>query len=277
MVIGKKVKVVPLRSNMKTSEIIYPTPEHAEAAAFIIEHFSNNKYIKAILLTGSCARNKATKDSCLDIALLVKPEVYNKRKVELEEQWDPIYTKEIVIKKLESVGVYSHVDLDIIDGVFTQKYHSWTSGPDGFELEIGNYLAYSVLLFKRGDYLSKLKTRWLPYYSEELREKRKAMVIKYCKNNLKHIPLFVDRGLYFQAFDRLYNAYKEFLQALFITKRIYPIAYDKWIKEQLVEILNLKELYNTIVNLLEISPYESEEIKKKAQVVESLIKKYIDW
>ncbi|MCK4256409.1 nucleotidyltransferase domain-containing protein, partial [candidate division WOR-3 bacterium] len=138
---------------MKTSEIKYPTPEHAEAAAFIIEHFSKNDHIKAILLTGSCARNKATKDSCLDIALLVKPEVYNKRKVELEEQWDSIYTKEIVIKKLNSVGVYSHVDLDIIDGVFTPKYHGWTSGPDSFELEIGNYLSYSVPLFKRGDYL----------------------------------------------------------------------------------------------------------------------------
>ncbi len=56
----------------------------------------------------------------------------------------------------------------------------------------------------------------------------------------------VDRGLYFQAFDRLYNAHQEFLQALFISRRTYPIVYNKWIHEQIVDILHLPELYESI-------------------------------
>ena len=54
--------------------------------------------------------------------------------------------------------------------------------------------------------------------------------------NLHHIPLYIKRGLYFQSFDRLYNAYQEFLQALFISRCTYPIAYNKWIREQVEEI-----------------------------------------
>ena len=51
------------------------------------------------------------------------------------------------------------------------------------------------------------------------------------------------RRLYFQPFDRQYNAYREVLQAMFITWRAYPIAYNKWIREQVEEILGLPELH----------------------------------
>ena len=57
------------------------------------------------------------------------------------------------------------------------------------------------------------------------------MVRRYCLNNLNHIPLYVNRASYFQAFDRPYNAIQEFLQALFIAYQTYPIAYAKWIRE----------------------------------------------
>lgn len=57
------------------------------------------------------------------------------------------------------------------------------------------------------------------------------MVRHYCLNNLNHIPLYVNRGLYFQAFDRPYNAIREFIQALFIGYQTYPIAYAKWIRD----------------------------------------------
>ena len=47
----------------------------------------------------------------------------------------------------------------------------------------------------------------------------------------------------FHAFHRLYLAFQGFLQALFIARRRYPIAYDKWIREQVEGILGLGELY----------------------------------
>ena len=100
------------------------------------------------------------------------------------------------------------------------------------------------------------------------------MVRGYCLNNLHHIPLYIERGLYFQSFDRLYNAYQEFLQALFISRRTYPIAYNKWIREQIEEILGLPELYAQLSHLFEIKRFESAELADKALEVEQLLEKY---
>src|SRR5207247_8205975 len=92
--------------------------------------------------------------------------------------------------------------------------------------------------------------------------------------NLHHIPLYIELGLYFQSLDRLYNAYREFLQALFIARRTYPIAYNKWIREQVEEILGLSELYVQLTHLFEIKRFESIEIADKAIEEEQLLEKY---
>ena len=76
------------------------------------------------------------------------------------------------------------------------------------------------------------------------------------------------------SFDRLYNAYREFLQALFIARRTYPIAYNKWIREQVEEILGLPELYAQLTHLFEIKQFASSEIADKAKEVEQLLEKY---
>lgn len=52
----------------------YPTPEHRVAAETIVEHFVSNYKIDAVLLVNSCVRGKVTRDSCLDIVMLAKPE-----------------------------------------------------------------------------------------------------------------------------------------------------------------------------------------------------------
>jgi hypothetical protein len=96
----------------------------------------------------------------------------------------------------------------------------------------------------------------------------------FCLNNLHHIPLYSERQLYFQSFDRLYNAYQEFMQALFIARHTYPIAYNKWIHEQIVEVLGLPELYERLTHLFEIQHFESTEIVAKAQEVEELLERY---
>ena len=97
------------------------------------------------------------------------------------------------------------------------------------------------------------------------------MVRGFCLNNLDHIPLFVARGLYFQSFHRLYDAFREFLQALFISRRTYPIAYDKWIREQVEEILGRPDLYRRLPGLFEISHFESDEIARKAEELRALL------
>jgi hypothetical protein len=129
-------------------------------------------------------------------------------------------------------------------------------------------------LWENGDRLKRLKAKFLPYYNEELRRARLADVRNFCSNNLDHVPLYVDRRLHFQAFDRLYKAFQEFLQLLFISHRIYPIAYDKWIKEQIEEILGMPELYKQLPSIFEIRNFQSREITVKAEKLGCLVNEY---
>jgi hypothetical protein len=61
------------------------------------------------------------------------------------------------------------------------------------------------------------------------------------------------------------------LQVLFINRRIYPIAYDKWVREQVVDILELPELYAHLPNLFEIKKFESDEVASKAAHLRHLL------
>ena len=252
----------------------YPTPEHQIAAEAIVDHFVSNFKIDAVLLVNSCARGKATRDSCLDIIALAKPDESRSQISALEAGWQEFEKSNQAVNALYKVGKYSVVHPDFIHGVFDPREQDEADGPDDFEVQIGNFLAYSVPLWQGSDYYSQLKAQWLPYYSEELRLKRLDRVRWYCLNNLHHIPLYIERGLYFQSFDRLYNAFREFLQALFIARRTYPIAYNKWIHEQVVEILGLPELYEQLSHLFEVKHFESGEITDKAKEVEELLEKY---
>jgi len=253
----------------------YPTVEHGKASEAVVDFFSKCSDIEAVILKGSCARGKASRDSCVDIAVLLQPKVFSKRKDDLEQKWNKFYESTEIFKSLQKVGKYADVHLDFIDGNFRPKPRSWTSGPDEFELEIGNSLVYTVPLLVHSDYFSQLKAKWLPYYDEKLRGERLDMVCRYCRNNLDHIPLYVNRVLYFQSFHRLYDAFREFLQALFISRRTYPIAYDKWIREQIEDILGLPELYVQLPKLFEIGHFESQEITQKAEKLRHLLDTYV--
>ena len=256
-------------------EPLYPTPEHQKAADAIVGHFVSKYKIDAVLLVNSCARGKATRDSCLDISILAQPDQGRSQLSDLEADWEELERSNEVIKALYEVGKYSVVHPNFTHGIFVPYEQDETAGPDDFEIQIGNFLAYSVPLWQGSDYFSQLKGQWLPYYSEELRQQRLDRVRWFCLNNLHHIPLYIERKLYFQSFDRLYNAYREFLQALFIARRTYPIAYDKWIHEQIVEILGLAELYKQLTHLFEIKQFESYEMANKAKEVEQLLEKYV--
>lgn len=255
-------------------EATYPTEQHQRAAETIVDFFVSNYKVDAVLLVNSCARGKATRDSCLDIVMLANPDPSRSSLSALEAAWTEFEKSNQAIQDLYIAGKYSVVHPGFIHGVFHPREQDEAAGPDDFEVEIGNFLAYSVPLWQGSDYFSQLKGQWLPYYNEELRRQRLDKVRWYCLNNLHHIPLYIERGLYFQSFDRLYNAYREFLQALFIARRTYPIAYNKWIQEQVEEILGLPELYEQLSHLFEIKQFESDEIADKAKEVEQLLEEY---
>jgi predicted nucleotidyltransferase len=252
----------------------YPTSQHATASEAITRFFTTNYAIEAVMLVNSCARGKATRDSCLDINILVQPDALKAQIKELEAGWARFDESDASIQALKAAGKYSVVHLDFVDGVFTPYEQDEAASPDWFEVSVGNLLAYSVPLWQGSDYLSQVKAQWLPYYNDELRAQRLTKVRWFCLNNLHHIPLYIKRGLYFQSFDRLYNAYQGFLQALFISRRTYPIAYNKWIREQVEEILGEHELYEQLTHLFEVKHFESMEIADKAKEVEALLERY---
>jgi hypothetical protein len=252
----------------------YPTPTHADAAEAIAEFFRPMPEIEALLLVNSCARGKATPDSCLDINALTSPAALAAHGERLNREWEAFYGADPLFKRLRDAGAYSEVHLDILDGQFIPAEQDAMGPPNMFEVAVGNALVYSHPLWERGGALAALKAKWLPYYNDDLRRARLTSVRGFCVYQLRHIPLYAARGLYFQAFDRLYFAFQDFLQALFIARRTYPIAYNKWIREQVVDILGLPELYARLPGLLEISPFESSVTVGKAEELERLLDQY---
>ena len=247
----------------------YPTPQHARAAATITAWFESRPETQAVLLTNSCARGKATADSCLDMLVLAPTESV----AELDDAWERFAATNDAIAELAAAGRWAEVHLDVVDGVFRARpiVHEL----DWLEIEVGNALAYSVPLFETGERLALLRAQWLPFYGDELRAERLAAAQKTFSGYLDRIPWFLDRELWFQSLARLHGAFHWFLLALHVSRRTYPIAYDKWIHEQVVDNLGLPELYARLPHLFEISCLESRELEEKAADLRALAATYI--
>src|SRR5262245_9269708 len=170
-------------------------------------------------------------------------------------------------------GRFTQVHLDVFDGRMVPTVWDDGGGPDSFEVEIGNRIAYAAPLHEAGRYFRELRSQWLPYYGEELRLSRLTMVRKECARDLEAIPFYLNRGLYFQAFDRLYKAFQEFLQALFVARRTYPLAYNKWIREQVADWLALPELYEELSPILSVRNIERRELGDKADALRTLLER----
>ena len=251
--------------------ITFPTVLHQRAAEEIVTFFDAAREVAAVLLVNSLARGVGTPESDLDIAVLVQPNAPPEVVAALDQRWRGHYEAHHAFHELRAAGPFTGVHLDLFDGQFVAEPWDDGGGPDGFELSVGNQLAYSVPLSQHGDVLARLREAWLPYYGDELRAQRLGMVADACRYDLDHVPFFVGRGLYFQAFDRLYKAFQEFLQALFIARRVYPIAYNKWIREQVAVHLGLPELYTQLPQILEIPRLESDATAGKAQLLRELL------
>lgn len=254
--------------------VLFPTQIHQQAAAAIVAFFQLRVGVDAVLLVNSCARGVATAESDLDIAVLVSPALPPTERQDLEQQWQQFRDSAAVFRQLRAAGQFTGVHLDLFDGQFVPEPWDDGGGPDGFELGIGNEIAYSRPLWEGSTAFRDLRAAWLPYYDESLRQQRLAMVRDACHYDLDHVPFYVARGLYFQAFDRLYKALQEFLQALCIAHRTYPIAYNKWIREQVEARLGLPELYAQLPPILEIPRLESHDLTLKATDLRRLLERW---
>ena len=195
----------------------YPTTEHQRAAEAVLEFYCSRPDVEAVLLVNSCARGKvSTPESCLDMAVLVPAGVSDAEMEAMSKQRQDFFASHVEFERLKQHGRFAVLHLDYFNGCFVPPVWDDGGGPDGFELSIGNRLVYGVPLWEGGNYLTLLKSDWLPYYGEALRQQRLTMVKNACLADLEHIAWYVERGLYFAGFDRLYRAFQEFLQALLL-------------------------------------------------------------
>ncbi|MFZ5881452.1 MAG: hypothetical protein ACOY0R_18955 [Chloroflexota bacterium] len=254
----------------------FPTSLHEQMAEVAAEFFTPRPQVDTILVVNSCARGQATPESDLDMAVLVKPEVTQEEIRVLEGAWAGHLSAHPLTAEYKKSGRFAQVHLDAITAQYVPTVWDDGGGPDYFEVEIGNQVAHSAPLGEVGAYFQALRARWLPYYGDALQQERLEMVRSACEYDLEHVPFYAKRGLHFQAFDRLYKAHQEFLQALFISRRAYPIAYNKWIREQVAGWLAAPELYAQLSKALSIHDLENvSELESKATFLRSLAREWL--
>ena len=202
---------------------------------------------------------------------MIKPGVTINEIKKIETDWITYSTDQRILLEYKQSTPFAHLHLDIVTGNYIPAIIEVGEPIDYFEIEIGNQICYSAPMHNTGSYFQELRSKWLPYYDDGLRLQRLTRIQNACNYDLDHIPFFIKRGLHFQAFDILCKAFQEYLQTLFIANKTYPIAYNKWIKEQVVKWLNKPELYPKLSPILSVSNIESEEINEKAKMVRQLL------
>jgi predicted nucleotidyltransferase len=253
----------------------FPTTQHAKAAELLGGFFEHRDPVDTVLVVNSCARGKATAESDLDMAVLVQAGTTEEQVKRMEAAWQKFASRNPTINQFTALGPWSRIHVDIFDGTFSAAPWDEGGGPDAFEIEIGNRIEHSVPLHAAGKYFRELRAKWLPYYGRDLRTARMKMVRNACAGHVERVAFYFRKGLPFHAFDILWKACQEFLQAVFIRRQTYPIAYNKWIHEQVVEWLELPELYEDLPKVVSVADIESEGILRNAALLSSLLDRWV--
>jgi hypothetical protein len=202
----------------------FPTALHEEVAWLSHGFLVRCSSVDTVLVVNSCARGCAVPESDLDLAALTTSTTDAGELSSLEARWREYLAAQPSVQHFSRGSQFAKVHVDVFNGLFAHQVWDDGGGPDDFELEIGNRVARAAPLGTPGNYYHELQRRWLPYYDEALRTRRLLMVREACLYDLDRVLFLARRGLYFAAFDWFYKAYREFIQALFIARRTYPIS-----------------------------------------------------
>src|SRR5262245_22628556 len=148
------------------SPLRFPTELHREVAELARDFFSANAHVDTILVVNSCARDRAVAGSDLDMAVLITPTAPSQEVQSLTMKWNQFMATQPIVHRFRSTGRFTQVHLDVFDGRVTPTVWDDGGGPDSFEVEIGNHVAYAAPLQDAGTYFRQLQSQWLPYYGD---------------------------------------------------------------------------------------------------------------
>src|SRR5215470_18300291 len=134
------------------SPLGFPTAHHREVADLVGEFFSSHSDVDTVLVVNSCARGRAVAGSDLDMAVLITPTALSQEVQSLTLKWGQFMATQPMVHRFRSTGRFTQVHVDIFDGRMTPTVWDDGGGPDTFEIEIGNRVAYAVPLEDMGTY-----------------------------------------------------------------------------------------------------------------------------
>ena len=266
---------------MSIPHLRYSHESFKKPLADLVDYFKGYPGVYAIVLTGSLARAKAVKESCIDLFVFLSEEEYKALQSTVKSRAEAYsrlngqvcYCKDGVEGGKAFEGV--RIDVGFTDGKFSPcRENSFDITRDEFETTIGNLFVYSILLFQRNGHHQQLKKKYLPFYGEGLRKARLNGTAKEFGYKIWKTRWLAKRGEPFAALCTLLEAHQIFLQHIFIRERKYPIDYTKWLKEQCSEILRMPALYHELLSVISGIELTEKGIQEKSNLLENLYVQY---
>jgi hypothetical protein len=224
--------------------------------------------IETIVAIGSITTTYTTNPADIDLVFYVNPKLFkdnkkirrilqliNKdyRKLEAEIIKEPRFISDEHNERIESMIKVDGLILDLtyIDGNIKIGKTSYTVFKDNFERHIGNLYVYGKVLYEgKHSRYKKLKGKYLPFYSENLRKKRLSLLEEELKKRISKIRKSSEKGDIMKTIHNFDRVLKILLQYIFIKKKKYPLNYEKYIKEQFEHILQDPITYKKIEEIL---------------------------
>jgi predicted nucleotidyltransferase len=262
-------------------DIKYPNPAFKKVLTQVAEYFKTYPGVYAVVSTGSLARGKAAKESCIDLSVFLTKKSHDRLASTINSRakaYSRLGGKICYFNgKIEGGITFGdiRVDVDFTDGNFAPtSNHSFDITRDEFETTIGNLLVYAKPLYQKGTRYQQLKNKHLPFYDEKLRTARLVGTAEEFSYKVWKARWLAKRGEFPAAMYALLEAHRIFLQHLFIKHRKYPIDYVKWLKEQCKEILHKPSLYNDLVSVIDGIELTAAGIKQQSSLLEKLFKQH---
>lgn len=266
---------------MDIPKLSFPDKNYEPILSRLVDYFKGYPSVSAVVLTGSLARGKAVKGSCIDLFVFLSKKQFSllastiTSRIEAYSRlggWVCYYEGDIE-GGVEFGDI--RVDIGFTDGNFNCGHNnSFDITRDDLETRIGNLLVYSVPLYQQGEQFQQLQQRFLPFYDDVLREIRLKGTAKEFNYKIWKTKWLAERGEFLAAFEALLEAQRIFLQHLFIMERKYPIDYIKWLREQCSEILLMPKLYLEIVKVVDGIRLTKNGVFEKSKLLEKLFSLY---